>query len=595
MRFEVENLEHNKTDGAHLPQDQMSPDCTPAAGGPKAQPEKPPKPEAELCGDAAPLQADKPEAIPDDEREPSAGESPDEARAAAGNPSDEAACDTVDLSADPADFDATPCAAKPSCAKAQSDTGSHIPQVVEWLAPDDAPVPPELCDLEDAHSASPLRRIWERCTLTAVSRWLLMVLLFIILALGASLTALYLSVDAAELPPREVRFAGQQMTPTAYRWRVPVAGPVHRTLKKHTEDPLTLETVTMGHPELKIPEDLDSQLTLWDADDEIIFEGTPNDYQQFSFTENGLYRGELTLSQGVNGPAESFEPVGSYTYAFSFQLEAQPLVEISSGRQVGGSVIGIRVQGLLDENPPRLESELGDAIFVPLNGGWAAYLPVSAFQDAGDYTITVHAGDYVTTHTVTVSYRQTQDIYTFTADGTALAPYLGEPPRQVQKLFGIADPEAYWANSGFMQPLSGRTVRNYEVMEHIDNVVDPALLADPLLAPLVAEINKVAPSRHSLNVTFQTRPGTEILCPADGRVVYTGTVNGGGRCIAVEHGCGLKSVFYLLANYKVKEGDYVSKGALLGTTQGHTICEVWLNNVPLCPWEVWGGYGGLFF
>lgn len=549
-------MEHNKTDEAQLSQDQLSPDCPPASSGP----DTPAATSQDIpCENAAPAQGDDSSLCTQTTVSVDALESEEDT-------------DTADMPAEPA-----------------------IPQVVEWLAPDDAPIPPELDELTDADASPIFSKAWYHRVLPSLGKWLLMVLLFILFALGASLIALYLSVDASELPAQTVQFGTQTMEPTEYRWKVPVAGPVHRTLKKQSEEPLALDTVTMGHPDLTVPDDLESTLILRDESDQVIFEGSPKDYQQFSFTENGLYHGELTLSQGLNGPMEKYEPVGSYTYDFSFQLEAQPVVEISGGRQVGGSVVGIRVDGLLDENPPWLESELGEAIFVPLDGGWAAYLPISAVQPAGDYTVTVHAGDYVTNHTLTISYRQTQHIYTFSADGTALVPYLGAPPRQVQKLFSIADPEAYWVDDGFIQPLSGRTMRNYEVMEHIDNVVDPALLADPLLAPLVAEINRAAPSRHSLNVTMQTRPGTDVLCPADGRVVFTGTVDGGGRCIAVEHGCGLKSVFYLLANYKVNEGDYVSQGTLLGTTQGHTICEVWLNDVPLNPWEVWGEYGGLFF
>lgn len=549
-------MEHNKTDEPQLTQDPLCPECTPATGKQDTPTTVCPEISRTSGQDAVPA----PQTDSDIERE------------------------TVDFAADVQHENTHSTSSMPGSA-----------QVVEWLAPEDAPVPPELSELNDADVDPAFSKAWYHHLLSSLGKWLVMVLLFIVFALGASLFALYLSVDSSQLPAQSVHFGEQLIEPTAYRWQVPVAGPVHRTLKKREQKPITLDTVTLGHPDLDVPDDLESLLILRDEGDQVIFEGTPEEYQQFAFSENGLYHGELTLSQGLEQPAEKYEPVGSYTYDFTFQLEAQPLVRLSGGRQVGGSVVGIRVDGLLDENPPWLESELGEAVFVPLNGGWAAFLPISAVQPAGDYTVTVHAGDSVSTHPITVSYRQTQDLYTFSADGTALVPYLGAPPRQVTKLFNIADPEAYWVNDGFIQPLSGRTMRNYEVMEHIDNVVDPALLADPLLAPLIAEINRAAPSRHSLNVTMQTRPGTDILCPADGRVVFTGTVDGGGRCIVVEHGCGLKSVFYLLANYKVSEGDYVSQGTVLGTTQGHTICEVWLNDVPLNPWEVWGEYGGLFF
>ena len=492
-------------------------------------------------------------------------------------------------------------------------THAQIPQVVEWLAPDDAPIPPQLkhriqstelsCDApepcvgealppddpaepDDGTAPHPL---------AALGRWLIMVLLFLLLALAASMAALYFSVDEGELPARDVRFGEQALQASSYQWQVPLAGPLHRTFEGGTQQAQELGISTSGHPPLQLPKGMSAELLLADAQGNQLFQGSVAEYREFSFPQDGSYIGVLTLERGSDSPAEGYEATGQDVYQFSFQLQAQPQVTVSQGRHVGGSVIGVRVSGLLGETQPRLQSELGDAAFVRQGGDWVAYLPVSAYQMAGDYTIQITAGDYSQEQQVQISYRQTQELNTFTADGSALAPYLGDAPKKVQNLFQIADPEAYWLEDGFIRPVGGRTVRNYEVMEYIDRIVDPALMADPALAPLILEHNQTVPHRHSLNVTFATPPNTPVVCPANGRVVFTGTVDGGGRCIAVEHGCGLKSVFYLLASYAVNEGDYVPQGTLLGKTQGHTICEVWLNDVPLCPWEVWGNYGGLFF
>ena len=463
--------------------------------------------------------------------------------------------------------------------------------VVEWLAPDDAQLPPELSYLEDPEDADAPSLPWYKRAFTAACKWLVMVLVFILLALGASLMGLYHSVDITDLPSGQVTFGTAELNATEYRWTVPVAGPLDRTLKYTGSAPQDLGILQDGHPALEVPEGMDMHLVLMSEGGEVLFDGGLSQYNLFRFAQNGFYTGKLVLSQGEKNQVESFEAVGHYTYEFSFQLEALPKVTMSGGRHVGGSVIGVRVSGLLGETAPILHSELGEAGFVKRGSDWVAYLPVSAFQQAGEYTVQVQTDDFVTEETMRISYRTTQEQDCYTANGTAAIPYLGDAPAKVKGLFSIADPEVYWAENGFIRPVYGRTVRNYESMEYIDRIVDPLLRDDPA----TIEYNKTCPARHSLNVTFATRPGDDVICPADGRVVFTGTVMGGGRCIAVEHGCGLKSVFYLLANYAVNEGDYVPQGTLLGTTQGHTICEVWLNDVPLNPWEVWGGHGGLFF
>ena len=63
----------------------------------------------------------------------------------------------------------------------------------------------------------------------------------------------------------------------------------------------------------------------------------------------------------------------------------------------------------------------------------------------------------------------------------------------------------------------------------------------------------------------------------------------------IEHGCGVKSLFYLLGRRDVDEGDFVTQGQQIGTTQGHVICEMRVGDIPVNPWDAWRGAGGLFF
>ena len=441
--------------------------------------------------------------------------------------------------------------------------------------------------------------------------WLLMVALCVLGLVAAVGYFLYQSTTADQLPAANVSFAGQTLIATDYSWEVPVMGPLRRGFNladslapaegegeeevpppEPPEDPQLLQTVDSVSPALSLPASWESRLEVLPAGEtEPVFSGDAEAFSRFAFAENGTYDATLTIGLGEESEPDLSEPVGHYTYHFRFTLAAKPRVTLSSDPVVEGSVLGLRVTGLTGDVSPWVSCEWGSASFVRQGGGWTAYLALPESFLAGEYPLEIVYGDTRETVMVHTVYRQTQELDTFTADGSAAIPYMGAAPSNIRPLFEIADPEIYWADTGFIQPVQGRTVRNYAVVEYTDRVVDKELLAAD---PAWVEYNKTIPGRLSLNVTFATRPGAEIVAPADGRVVFAG-IAAGSRCVVIEHGCGLKSLFYLLARIDVAEGDYVSQGTLLGTAQGHTICEVRLGDSPLNPWEVWGNYGGLFF
>lgn len=443
--------------------------------------------------------------------------------------------------------------------------------------------------------------------------WLLMVALCVLGLVAAVGYFLYQSTTAAELPVSNASFAGQALIATDYSWQLPVMGPLRRTFNladslapseeansgeesaerpEPPEDPQLLQTIDVVSPALTLPGGMDARLEIFPAgSDTPVFLGDAEAFSCFVFAENGIYDATLTVSLGEEEEPDPSEPAGHYTYHFRFTLAAKPRVTLSGDPLMEGSVLGLRVTGLTGDLSPWVSCEWGSASFVRQGSAWMAYLALPESFLAGEYPLEVIYGDTRETVTVHAVYRQTLELDTFTADGSAAIPYMGAAPSNIRPLFEIADPEVYWADTGFIQPVQGRTVRNYAVVEYTDRVVDKELLAAD---PYWVEYNKTIPGRRSLNVTFATRPGAQIVAPADGRVVFAGLA-AGSRCVVIEHGCGLKSLFYLLGRIDVSEGDFVSQGTPLGTAQGHTICEVRLGDSPLNPWEVWGNYGGLAF
>ena len=99
--------------------------------------------------------------------------------------------------------------------------------------------------------------------------------------------------------------------------------------------------------------------------------------------------------------------------------------------------------------------------------------------------------------------------------------------------------------------------------------------------------------RVAENVVVNTRWGDTIIGPADGRVLLAGNLGGtAGNTIVIEHGAGVKTIFYGLGSVGVKAGEKVEQGQNIGTTVTKTIVEVRIGDVAVEPLSVLRGQCG---
>ena len=447
-------------------------------------------------------------------------------------------------------------------------------------------------DWEDKDEDAPLSlgaRLFSAST--SLLRWIVLVAVLLALILGGTFFSMYRSVSLNSLPQYDVSWAGQTLEAAGYDWSVPVMGFLHRDFsKKPGSSWQDLEPVSESHPSLELPEYTTALLTIENEAGETLFEGDTTAYNEFHFSENGAYSVTLT----VTSPETTGAAQGSYTYQFNFQLEAQPRLVLSATGVAQGSVIGVRLEGVLGDMVPSLTTELAELPFTLYQGEWGAFVPVDYNQMAGSYDISATVNGQTVTETVQVYGRQRRELDTYTIDGTSAIPYVGALPGNMDFLWGINDPDIYW-DGPFIQPVQGKILRDYAVLEYTDRL-DPT---DPLNAAIpldqIAAYNANIAPRRSINVTLETTSGSAVVAPAAGRVVYAQTNGSLGRVVVIEHGCGVKSLFYLLGRRDVDEGDFVTQGQQIGTTQGHVICEMRVGDIPVNPWDAWRGAGGLFF
>jgi murein DD-endopeptidase MepM/ murein hydrolase activator NlpD len=92
-------------------------------------------------------------------------------------------------------------------------------------------------------------------------------------------------------------------------------------------------------------------------------------------------------------------------------------------------------------------------------------------------------------------------------------------------------------------------------------------------------------------VDFSATPGTEMVATGDG-VVFSAerSKSGYGNQIIIDHGFGYKTMYAHLQSFKVRTGERVKRGQIIGTvgstgksTSPHLHYEVWKNNKPVDP------------
>ena len=62
-----------------------------------------------------------------------------------------------------------------------------------------------------------------------------------------------------------------------------------------------------------------------------------------------------------------------------------------------------------------------------------------------------------------------------------------------------------------------------------------------------------------------------------------------GNTVVIDHGAGVKSIFYNLKSLEVKAGAAVKQGQTLATCGRTTVAEMRIGTVPVDPQQIWRG------
>lgn len=444
-----------------------------------------------------------------------------------------------------------------------------------------AALPAEPAPETDEEAAAPtmgqrvLSGVWGLC------KWLLLVLAFVAVVAGVGIGWLYSGATEDMLPEVTTSFAGQTLETAAYDWRVPVVGDWFKRsyAKQLTREPQQLDEVQTASVSLSIQADqCESRLVVEDAEGETVFDGAGEEFVTFEFTENGDYTAELTVYRTETGLSHEAGVSGSQTYRFAFTVNLRPSFRLNTTAVQQGGVAVVRVSGVSET--PVLTTELTATPFYEGQSGWIAYLPIEVDRPTGKYTIQLQAGAFTQEYTLTV--RQTSASardYSWRSELTT--PYLSaeETPAEVQALLTVADPEMAWAEGGFVQPFPStiEVTLPFGTTEYVGRTVSQRQAG-------------TGTGRTATNAVISSERGGALIAPANGRVLLAEDLGGtAGNTLVIEHGGGVKSIFYNLRTLQVDAGDTVGIGEQIATTNAVTIGEVRIGEVPVDPLPIWRG------
>ena len=417
-------------------------------------------------------------------------------------------------------------------------------------------------------------------------KWLLLVVLFVLIIAGGGVAWLYRSATPDMLPEVKVTFDGQELAPTAYKWHVPVVGSFFKRTYAETlnSSPVVLEdAISDASPDIIVtPSDYSTQLTITDADKETVYEGSVTGFRSYLFAENGTFDAKLVVTASDSAAEDSSSVTGTETWQFRFTVGIKPSVTLCTPTVQQGSVAAVRVGSTMSQTEPTLTGPLESTDFVRAANGWICYLPIPWNAETGNTELTVTADGY--TETLTLSVRAASYSYKdYSAKSQLTSPYIGadDAPDAVRRLLTTDGGEIQWAVGGFVQPFldSFDTPLLYGMTEYVGRSYSER------------STNYGYGGRTSTNVVIKPKKSKDsMIVPASGHVLLAEDLGGSyGYTVVIDHGAGLRSIFYGLTALDVEAGDDVKQGQLLGTSGRTVVAELRIGTVPINPLLVWRG------
>ena len=311
--------------------------------------------------------------------------------------------------------------------------------------------------------------------------------------------------------------------------------------------------------------------------DGILVGGTDkNDNATDLLNSDGLYQGVLTLEWDKCDNRDFYGKAG---YEFEVTVDFPVQFEISASEIDPGELVVIKANNIYPEDDLTIKTDIDFKPNAFQNGSTRVILlPVSYFhKEDKTYDIKVSSGSIEQDFKVRVRPKEFTTQYltidTQVAAATRNEKSSAQMQDKVYPLKPISDPVQYWEGA-FIQPVEGGRVKpaDFGKKRYVNN----------------------APTSYRHNgLDIGQDEGTPVQATNNGRILIAEYLIETGNTIIIEHGYGLKSWYFHMSELKVKTGDIVKKGDVIGlvgstgfSTAPHlhfsfTVNNIWINPITI--------------
>lgn len=280
-----------------------------------------------------------------------------------------------------------------------------------------------------------------------------------------------------------------------------------------------------------------------------------------------IYPGQRLVIPGVEPPQLT---AALPTPITGFDVSPIVLIEGQTGRFHLQSASPVALSGSFLEQYASFanEGENSSAFFgIPVGTEAGIYPATFSFTDASGVTVSLVANVQV----VSGGYFQSDNIAVVGDSSVLLDPAVEDQELSLIRSYMTAfNPERYFSGT-FGLPAAATITSGFGNVRSYDG-------GDVL--------------RVHTGTDFGGAPGTPILAPAPGRVVFTGSLNIRGNATVIDHGWGVYSGYWHQSAQYVQVGDMVTTGQVIGAVGAtgrvsgpHLHWEIWVNGVPVDPMQ----------
>lgn len=403
------------------------------------------------------------------------------------------------------------------------------------------------------------------------------------LFLGGLLWFTYSNIGTDTIPDVRIVLLEESVKPQGYEWNSPVFGGMRykEFYQNPSQEADKVGTLTETQLNLETPAGYTSTARLsYEGQD--IWTGTADQVKEYAFVDNGSYELEVE---------SKFEPetgrgYGSFIFHVGFDVAVDTRIEQSAEEIGQGEILSIQLFNLPSGAAPIAETWETPIVFVP-NGRGRMIANIAASHDSppGDYSVRVTLGEQVWTipYTIVETSFPEQELSIDTgtpeiSEANSAAAYQ-QYNDTIPPLFSLYEADCYWSGP-FTVPVSGEVSTQYGLHRFTNGAASS--------------------SRHPA-MDISADADTPVVAPAGGRVLLAQELLNTGNTLVIEHGGGLKSLFYHMNELDVAEGDMVKQGDTVGTvgstgysTGPHLHYEVRLFGMSVDPIPLLNGSSGLF-